>query len=77
MRLLHTADWHLGRSFHNVSLIEDQAHVLRQLVDLAREAKVDAVIVAGDVYDRAVPPPAAVSLLDEVIGELALGLNIP
>ena len=77
MRLLHTADWHLGRSFHNVSLIEDQAHVLRQLVDLAREAEVDAVIVAGDVYDRAVPPPDAVRLLDETLAELAMGLGIP
>ena len=77
MRLLHTADWHLGRSFHNVSLIEDQAHVLRQLVDLARDAEVDAVIVAGDVYDRAVPPPDAVRLLSDTLGELTLGLNIP
>ena len=77
MRFLHTADWHLGRSFHNVSLIEDQAHVLRQLVDLAKDAEVDAVIVAGDVYDRAVPPPDAVSLLSDVLGELALGLGIP
>ena len=77
MRLLHTADWHLGRSFHNVSLVEDQAHALRQVIDLAKTAEVDAVIVAGDVYDRAVPPPDAVRLLDETLAELAMGLGIP
>ena len=47
MKFLHTADWHLGRQFHNVSLIEDQAHVLDQFVALAREREVDAVVIAG------------------------------
>ena len=59
MRFLHTADWHLGRLFHQVHLTEDQAFVLRQLIDIARGARVDAIVVAGDVYDRAVPPPEA------------------
>ena len=66
MRFLHTADWHLGRQFHNVSLLEDQAHVLDGLVALAREQRVDAVLLAGDVFDRAVPPADAVRLLDDV-----------
>ncbi len=70
MRFLHTSDWHLGRLFHGVHLTDDQAHLLDQLVALAREARVDAVIVAGDVYDRAVPPPEAVRLLDEVLERL-------
>ena len=73
MRFLHTADWHLGRLFHQVHLTEDQDHVLRQLVEVARDARVDAVVVAGDVYDRAVPPPEAVRLLDDVLAELLLG----
>jgi DNA repair protein SbcD/Mre11 len=77
MRFLHTADWHLGRLFHQVHLTEDQAFVLRQLVDVARDARVDAVVVAGDVYDRAVPPPEAVGLLDDVLSELLLGLKVP
>ena len=71
MRFLHTADWHLGRPFHNASLLDDQAHVLDQLVTLARESAVDAVIVAGDVYDRSVPPAEAVSLLNETLERLA------
>ena len=57
MRLLHTADWHLGRLFHGVSLVDDQAHLLDELARLVAEARIDAVLIAGDVYDRAVPPP--------------------
>ncbi len=56
MRFLHTADWHLGRSFYNISLIEDQAHALSQLIDIVRETKPDALVAAGDIYDRAMPP---------------------
>lgn len=77
MRLLHTADWHLGRLLHGASLVEDQAHALDQVVDAARDAAVDAVLVSGDIYDRAVPPPEAVTLLDDVLARLVLGLHIP
>jgi len=70
MRLLHTADWHLGRLFHGLHLTADQAHVLDQLADLAKDAEVDAVLVAGDVFDRAVPPPDAVRLLSEILERL-------
>lgn len=77
MRLIHTADWHLGRLFHNQHLTEDQAHVLDQLVELAREVRPAAVIVAGDLYDRAVPPTEAVSLLDEVLTRLVDEVGVP
>jgi len=77
MRFLHTADWHLGRQFHNVSLIEDQAYALDQLVALVADGGIDAVLIAGDVFDRAVPPPEAVSLLDDVLGRLVLGAGVP
>jgi exonuclease SbcD len=77
MRFLHTADWHLGRLFHNVHLTDDQAIVLDQLVDLVREAKPDAVLVAGDLYDRAVPPVEAVELLDDVLTRIVAGLGVP
>ena len=77
MRLLHTADWHLGRLLHAHSLIEDQAHLLDQLIGYARNVRPDAIVVAGDVYDRSVPGPEAVALLDHVLSELVLGLRIP
>lgn len=76
MRFLHTADWHLGRVFGGASLVDDQAHVLDQLVDIAVRERVDAVVVAGDVYDRAVPPADAVALLDDVLSRLVLGAGI-
>jgi exonuclease SbcD len=71
MRLLHTSDWHLGRSFHRVSMLDAQAAFLDHLVATVREREVDAVLVAGDVYDRAVPPLAAVALFDEALHRLA------
>jgi exonuclease SbcD len=77
MKFLHSADWHLGRQSHNVSLLEDQAHVLDQFVALARERQVDAVVIAGDVYDRAVPPAEAVALLNSVLEQLVDDAGIP
>ena len=77
MRFLHTGDWHLGRLFHGSQLTDDQRHVLDQLVALAADARPDVVLVAGDVYDRAVPPPEAVELLDEVLSRLVLDLKLP
>ncbi|MCB2154421.1 exonuclease SbcCD subunit D [bacterium] len=77
MRFLHTADWHLGRLFHGFHLTEDQAHVLDQLIDVAADARPDAILVAGDIYDRAIPPAEAVSLLDDVLERIAIGLKIP
>ncbi|WP_417069096.1 exonuclease SbcCD subunit D [Niveibacterium terrae] len=77
MRLLHTADWHLGRIFNAHSLIEDQAHLLREFVARVRDIKPDAVLIAGDVYDRAVPPADAVALLDETLSDIVQGLGVP
>lgn len=77
MRLLHTADWHLGRAFYGTHLTEDQAFALESFHALARDVKPDAVLIAGDVYDRAVPPPEAVELLDETLCRLASDLAVP
>ncbi|MBR2513910.1 MAG: exonuclease SbcCD subunit D [Halomonas sp.] len=77
MRLLHTADWHLGRLFHNLSLLEDQRHVLNQLLEIVDRDAVDAVLIAGDIYDRSVPPAAAVTLLDDILGELCEKRGLP
>jgi exonuclease SbcD len=76
VRFLHTSDWHLGRSFHRVSLLDAQRAFLDHLVDTVREQHVDAVLVAGDVYDRAVPPLSAVELFDDVLHRLA-DLGVP
>lgn len=76
MRFLHSADWHLGRSLYGTSLLEDQAHVLDEFVRLAADVRPDAVLLAGDIYDRAVPPVMAVRLLDWVLTELVRGLGI-
>ncbi|MFE2157170.1 exonuclease SbcCD subunit D [Streptomyces lydicus] len=76
MRFLHTSDWHLGRSFHRVNLLTAQRTFLDHLVETVRAGEVDAVLVAGDVYDRAVPPLAAVELFDEALHRLA-ELGVP
>jgi exonuclease SbcD len=70
MRLLHTSDWHLGRSLHRVDLREAQAAHLDHLVEVVRSERVDAVLVAGDVYDRAVPPVDAVALFESGLERL-------
>lgn len=77
MRILHTSDWHLGRQFHNVSLLEDQRHVLEQVIGIVRERGVQVVLVAGDIYDRSVPPAEAVQLLDDVVHRLSAECGVP
>lgn len=71
MRLLHTSDWHLGRGLHGVDLHEAQEAVLAQVVTTAAVEEVDAVLISGDVFDRAVPPVASVRLWSRVLGELS------
>src|SRR5579859_4858265 len=71
MRFLHTSDWHLGRSLHRENLLPAQRAFLRHLVQTAKDERVDAVLVAGDVYDRAVPSLGAVELFDEALHALA------
>jgi exonuclease SbcD len=70
MRILHTSDWHLGRSFHGVDLLRAQVEVLESLIEVVRTESVDVVVVAGDIYDRAVPAADAVGALDHVLAEL-------
>jgi exonuclease SbcD len=67
VRILHTSDWHLGRSFHRVDLLAAQATHLDHLVEVVRAESVDVVVVAGDVYDRALPGVDAVQLLDDAL----------
>lgn len=67
MRLLHTSDWHLGRSFHGVGMLDAQRDFVDQLVACVQERSVDVVLIAGDVYDRALPGLDVVKLLDDAL----------
>ncbi len=77
MRFLHTADWHLGKLLHGEHLTTDQRGLLRQLCEIVEEESPDVVLMAGDVYDRSVPPSDAVELLDGVLSKLVLELDTP
>lgn len=77
MRILHTSDWHLGRGLHGESQLEAQAGFFDWLAETVRSERVDCLVVAGDVYDRALPPVDAVTLLDEALDRLlATGAQI-
>jgi exonuclease SbcD len=76
MRLLHTSDWHLGRSFHRENLLPAQRAFVAHLVETVRAEAVDAVLIAGDVHDRAIPSLGAVELFDEALHGLA-ELGVP
>jgi exonuclease SbcD len=77
MKFIHTADWHLGRSLHKTNLVEDQRLVLDELVELMKKVKPDVLIVAGDIYDRAVPAVDAIRLLENVINTIVLEMEVP
>jgi exonuclease SbcD len=70
MRLLHTSDWHIGRSLHGTDLLTEQEAVLSGLARIVTEESVDVVLVAGDVYDRAVPSADATAVLSRVVARI-------
>jgi len=76
VRILHTSDWHLGRSFHRAGLLDAQAGFVDSLLDTVRHERVDLVLVAGDVYDRAVPAVDAVQVANDALRRLA-ALRVP
>ena len=75
MKLLHLADLHLGKSLGEFDLITDQKYILDQILELIKEETVDAVLIAGDVYDKALPSEAATRLLDYFLCQRA-GLEV-
>nr|WP_106781187.1 exonuclease SbcCD subunit D [Lysinibacillus timonensis] len=77
MKIFHTADWHLGKLVQGVYMTEDQEYVLNQFLQAIDEEKPDVVIIAGDLYDRAVPPVEAVNLLDNVLADIVLKKKVP
>lgn len=77
MRFIHTSDWHLGRLFHGKHLTDDQAYVLEEFHAVVKETRPEAIIIAGDIYDRAVPPIEAVELLDDTLARLAMEAKVP
>ncbi|MBT2727935.1 exonuclease SbcCD subunit D [Bacillus sp. ISL-75] len=77
MKFIHTADWHLGKLVHGVYMTENQREVLEQFVAIVDEEKPDAVVIAGDLYDRSVPPTDAVELLDEMLFKINVELKTP
>jgi exonuclease SbcD len=77
MKFIHTSDWHIGRFFQNVSLLEDQLFALQQIKKYAKQHQVDALVVAGDIFDRSVPPAEAVDALDQFLDEFTEELDIP
>lgn len=77
MKFIHTADWHIGKIVNEFSMLEDQEFILNELIGLIDEQKPDAVIIAGDLYDRSVPPADGVELLDRVLSKIVLELKVP
>ncbi|MFA1820338.1 exonuclease SbcCD subunit D [Virgibacillus oceani] len=77
MKFFHTADWHLGKLVQGIYMTEDQDYILQQLMQEIEKEKPDAIIIAGDLYDRAVPPIEAVHLLDSFLDKVVMQLGIP
>lgn len=76
MKILHLADLHLGKILQEQSLLEDQEYMLKEIIKIIKEEKVETILIAGDVYDRSVPPAEAVSLLDDFLKILIKELKI-
>lgn len=77
MKFLHTADLHIGKIFNDVSMLEDQRYILKQILETALSRKADALVLAGDIYDRAIPPAEAVVMLGDFLQEaVQAGLQV-
>ncbi len=76
MKFIHSSDWHIGRLFQNISLLEDQLYVLQQLKIYIQQHEVDVLLISGDLYDRSVPPAEAVDALNDFLNQLITELEI-
>lgn len=77
MKFLHTGDWHIGKKLHGFPLLEEQKEVFQQMMQIALEENVEAIVIAGDLYDRTVPPAEAVNVLNQMFIEMNLTKRIP
>ncbi|MGL5684597.1 MAG: metallophosphoesterase family protein, partial [Vagococcus fluvialis] len=77
MKFLHTADWHIGRKLNGFSLLEEQKNAFKQIMKIAKDEEVDAIIIAGDLYDRSVPSVEAVALFNDMMLEMNLVSKFP
>lgn len=77
MKFFHTADWHLGKLVQGVYMTDEQRFILNQFIEAIELEKPDAIVIAGDLYDRAVPPTEAVALLDDVLEKIVMDMKIP
>jgi DNA repair protein SbcD/Mre11 len=77
LKILHTGDWHLGKIVNQVYMTEDQEYILEELIRIIEEEKPDVLVIAGDIYDRAVPPVEAVELLDRTFNRILRSQGIP
>ena len=77
LKIIHTADWHIGKIVNEFSMIDDQKFILNSLIELIRAERPDALVIAGDLYDRSIPPVEAVELLDDVFCKVLLELKTP
>ena len=76
MKLLHLSDLHLGKKLNEFSLYEDQKYILQQIVQIICAEQPDCVLLAGDIYDKPVPPAEAVVLFDDFLNQLAEGASV-
>ena len=77
MKIIHTADWHIGKIIYGEYMLDDQRYILTQFLNFLKEEPVDALVISGDVYDRAVSPAEAINLLNETLSKIVLELKIP
>lgn len=77
MKIIHTSDWHLGISLHNASLIDEQRYFIDYLINVVKDQKVDAVIIAGDVFDHSVSSAEAITLYNYAVTRLCNELGVP
>lgn len=77
MKFLHTADWHIGKKLHGFDLLAEQREAFKQILAIAKEEQVDAVVIAGDLYDRSVPAVEAVEIFNEMMIQMNLKEHFP